>query len=206
MYYGERFNALSHLAGTALAVTGTVLLLLQAVPLGSAYLTTALAVYGASLILLYGGSALYHSIRAPRAKAWLQKFDHCAIYVLIAGTYTPFALNTLRGAWGWSLFGVSWGLALFGIVQELTLGRKTRVLSMVLYLLMGWLIVVALHPLLQALPLAGFWWLLAGGLAYSIGVYWFVNDEKIRHGHGIWHVFVLAGSALQFVCVYFYVR
>lgn len=206
MYYGERFNAYSHWVGVLLAVTGTILLLLQAVPLRDAYLTSALAVYGASLILLYGGSALYHSIRAPRAKAWLQKFDHCAIYILIAGSYTPFALNTLRGAWGWSLLGASWGLALLGIVQELTLGRRTRALSLALYLIMGWLIVVALYPLLQALPLAGFGWLLGGGLAYSVGIYWFVNDQKIRHGHGIWHVFVLAGSLLQFVCVYFYVR
>lgn len=206
MYRGERFNAYSHLFGTLLAITGLVLLLLQSARIGDVMLITSAAIYGVSLVVLYGGSTLYHSIRAPKIKAVLQKLDHCAIYVLIAGSYTPFALNTLNGAWGWSLFGVSWGLALFGIVQELTLGRKTRLLSMILYVLMGWLVLVAVYPLLQRMPGAGLFWLVAGGLAYSIGIYWFVNDEKIRHGHGIWHLFVLTGSLCQFVCVYFFVR
>ena len=206
MYPGERFNAYSHLFGTVLAIIGTVLLLLQSARIGSTALIVSAAIYGASLILLYGGSTLYHSIRSPRAKAVLQKFDHCAIYILIAGSYTPFALNTLPGAWGWTLFGLSWGLALFGIVQELTLGRKTRLLSLILYVLMGWLVLIAIYPLVHSLPLPGLLWLVAGGLAYSIGIYWFVNDEKIAHGHGIWHIFVLAGSILQFICVYFYVR
>lgn len=206
MYPGERFNAYSHLFGTVLAIIGTVLLLVQSARIGSTALIVSAAIYGASLILLYGGSTLYHSIRSPRTKAVLQKFDHCAIYILIAGSYTPFALNTLSGAWGWTLFGLSWGLALFGIVQELTLGRKTRLLSLILYVLMGWLVLIAVYPLVRSLPLPGLLWLVAGGLAYSIGIYWFVNDEKINHGHGIWHIFVLAGSILQFVCVYVYVR
>ena len=124
---------------------------------------------------------------------------------MIAGSYTPFALVTLRGAWGWSLFGVSWGLAVFGIIQELTLGRRTRLLSMILYVVMGWLVLVALPPLIESLPSGGLFWLALGGILYSVGIYWFLNDEKIRHGHGIWHLFVLGGSVCQFVSVLFYV-
>ncbi|MCA8367548.1 PAQR family membrane homeostasis protein TrhA, partial [Burkholderia contaminans] len=143
--------------------------------------------------------------RNPRLKAILQKCDHSAIYLLIAGSYTPFTLVTLRGPWGWSLFGVSWGLAVFGIVQELTLGRRTRLLSMILYVAMGWLALVAVRPLIHALPPVGTAWLVAGGLIYSAGIYFFINDERIRHGHGIWHLFVLAGSLCQFVSVAMYV-
>lgn len=207
MYAGEKFNAYSRLAGAVLAVAGLVLLLMKAAEHFDVYKVVSAAAYGSCLILLYAGSTIYHSMHRPRVKAVLQKLDHCMIYLLIAGSYTPFALVTLRGAWGWSLFGVSWGLALFGIVQELTVGRKSekRLLSLVLYLLMGWLAVVAVYPLVQNLAAAGLFWLVFGGVLYSAGVYWFVNDEKIKHGHGIWHLFVLAGSLAQFVCVYFYV-
>lgn len=205
MYAGERFNAYSHLIGTLLAVTGTVFLLVAAVSRFDGYRLASAIVYGSCLILLYAGSTLYHSIRREHIKAVLQKFDHCAIYLLIAGSYTPFTLITLRGAWGWSLFGAVWGLCLFGIIQELTLGRKTRKLSMVLYVLMGWLVLVAVYPLVKNLAAAGLFWLVLGGLLYSAGIYWFVNDEKIKHGHGIWHLFVLGGSAAQFVSIYGYV-
>lgn len=207
MYAGERFNAYSHLIGVLLAVAGTVFLLIKAAASCDAYKIVAAAAYGSCLILLYAGSTLYHSIRRPQWKRWLQQADHCAIYLLIAGSYTPFTLVTLNGAWGWSLFGVSWGLALFGIVQELAIGHKSekRLLSMVLYVVMGWLVLVAVYPLVNTLPPAGLAWLVAGGLSYSIGIYWFVNDEKIRHGHGIWHLFVLAGSLAQFICIYAYV-
>lgn len=206
MYYGERFNAYSHLIGVALAITGTVLLLIQSAYSGNPYRIVSSAIYGASLIFLYTISTLYHSMRSEHAKHILQKFDHCAIYILIAGSYTPFTLNTLNGGWGWSLFGVSWGLALFGIIQELTLGKKTRILSMILYVIMGWLIVIAIFPLVHRLSNAGLFWLVLGGVAYSGGIYWFINDEKIRYGHGIWHLFVLAGSLAQFICIYFYVH
>ena len=206
MYTGERFNAYSHLAGTALTILGTILLLIKAAGHGT-YAVVAAAAYGSCLILLYAGSTLYHSVRRPALKRRLQQADHCAIYLLIAGSYTPFTLVTLNGAWGWSLFGVSWGLAAFGIAQELTIGHKSekRLLSMVLYVVMGWLVLVAVYPLVQRLPAAGLFWLVLGGLLYSIGIYWFVNDEKIRHGHGIWHLFVLGGSLAQFVCIYGYV-
>ncbi|MGV2291017.1 hemolysin III family protein [Trinickia sp. YCB016] len=205
MHIGERFNSISHLVGAVLAVAGLATLVTMGALDGDAYKVVSFSVYGSMLFVLYTISTLYHSIRHPRVKAILQKCDHSAIYLLIAGSYTPFTLVTLRGPWGWSLFGVSWGLAAVGIVQELTLGRRTRSVSMVLYVLMGWLALVAVRPLIAALPPAGLAWLVAGGIIYSAGIYFFINDERIRHGHGIWHLFVLAGSLCQFVSVAAYV-
>ncbi|MBP0592427.1 hemolysin III family protein [Paraburkholderia sp. LEh10] len=205
MHVGERLNSITHLVGAVLSVAGLATLVTMGALDGDAYKVVSFSVYGAMLCVLYGISTLYHSVSSPRLKAILQKCDHSAIYLLIAGSYTPFTLVTLRGPWGWSLFGVSWGLAALGIVQELTLGRRTRSVSMVLYVLMGWLALVAIRPLVIALPAAGTAWLLAGGIIYSAGIYFFINDERIRHGHGIWHLFVLAGSLCQFVSVARYV-
>lgn len=205
MYAGERLNSITHLIGAMLSVAALVSLVTLAALDHDAYKVVSFAVYGAMLCALYTISTLYHGVRSERVKAILQKCDHSAIYLLIAGSYTPFTLVTLRGPWGWSLFGVSWGLAALGIAQELTLGRRTRVLSMVLYVVMGWLALVAIVPLFEALPAAGAGWLLAGGIIYSIGIYFFINDERIRHGHGIWHMFVLAGSVCQFVSIARYV-
>jgi hemolysin III len=205
VHIGERFNSITHLVGTVLSVAGLAALVTMGALAGDPYKVVSFAVYGAMLFVLYAISTLYHSVRHARLKAILQKCDHSAIYLLIAGSYTPFTLVTLRGPWGWSLFGVSWGLAALGIVQELTLGRRTRSVSMVLYVLMGWLALVAIRPLLEALPPAGTAWLVAGGIIYSVGIYFFINDERIRHGHGIWHLFVLAGSLCQFVSVARYV-
>ena len=205
MHFGERFNSVTHLIGTVLSVAGLATLVTMGALERDPYKIVSFAVYGAMLLVLYTISTLYHWVRSPRLKAILQKCDHSAIYLLIAGSYTPFSLVTLRGPWGWSLFGVSWGLAVLGIVQELTLGRRTRSVSMVLYVLMGWLALVAIRPLVTALPPAGTAWLLAGGLIYSAGIYFFINDERIRHGHGIWHLFVLGGSLCQFVSVARYV-
>jgi hemolysin III len=205
MVFGERFNSISHLIGTVLSVAGLAALVTMASFEGDPYKIVSFAIYGAMLFALYAISTLYHWARNPRVKAVLQKCDHSAIYLLIAGSYTPFTLVTLRGPWGWSLFGVSWGLAVLGIVQDLTLGRRTRSVSMVLYVLMGWLALVAVRPLVSALPPAGTAWLVAGGVIYSAGIYFFINDERIRHGHGIWHLFVLAGSLCQFVSVARYV-
>lgn len=204
MYHGERFNGISHLIGTLLAMTGLAVLVTRAGIEGDPWKVVSFSLYGATLVILYLVSTLYHSVRG-RTKAILQKCDHSAIYLLIAGSYTPFALVTLRGIWGWTLFGLSWGLALFGIAQELTLGRRTRLLSMILYVLMGWMVLVAIKPLVLTLATPGLIWLALGGVFYSVGIYWFLNDEKIRHGHGIWHLFVLAGSISQFVCVLLYV-
>lgn len=205
MHPGERFNGYSHLAGALLSTAGLVLLVVYASLQGNAWNIVAVSIYGATLVLVYATSTLYHGLQG-RAKAVLQRLDHCAIYLLIAGSYTPFALVTLRGPWGWSLFGVIWGLALIGIAQELWIGRRTRVFSMVIYLLMGWLALIAARPLMTALPAGGFAWLLAGGLFYTVGIGFFLYDAKFRHFHGIWHLFVLAGSACQFVSVFWYVK
>jgi hemolysin III len=203
MYHGERFNSYTHWAGLVLAVVGAVLLITQSSLQGDAWKIVGSCIFSASMILLYGASALYHSVRG-KAKRVLVKLDHCAIYLLIAGTYTPFALVTLRGPWGWSLFGVVWGLAVLGIVKELCFGRD-RFPSVPLYLAMGWLAVVAAVPLVRELAGAGLFWLIAGGLLYTVGIVFYANDERWRHAHGIWHLFVLAGTACHYMAVLLYV-
>ena len=205
MYPGERLNSLTHLVGAALAATGTAVLVVLATRLGDPWKIVSFSIYGAMLVLLYAASTAYHSVRARRPKAVLQKIDHCSIYLLIAGSYTPFALVSLRGAWGWSLLGVVWGLAALGVVQEIWLARGARILSLVLYVAMGWLALVAVVPLWRALTPGGFAWLLAGGACYTLGIAFYALDHRIRHGHGLWHLFVLGGSACHFVTVLFYV-
>jgi hemolysin III len=204
MYVGERFNSISHLVGAALAVAGTGLLIVLAARLGDPWKIVSFSVYGAMLVALYVFSTLYHSIRG-RAKQILRKFDHCSIYLLIAGSYTPFALVSLRGPWGWSLFGAVWALAALGITQEIWLAKDKRVLSLVIYLLMGWLALVAVVPLWLALTPAGFAWLAAGGALYTAGIFFYATDHKVRHGHGVWHLFVLGGSTAHFFTVLFHV-
>lgn len=200
MYAGERFNALTHLAGAILAVAGGTLLIVAASRLGDPWKIVSVSLYGAMLLFLYLSSTLYHSLRGRAKRIWC-KFDHCAIYLLIAGSYTPFALVSLRGGWGWSLFGVVWGLAIFGIVQELWLASGRRLLSLAIYVVMGWLALIAMVPLLNALSPQGFAWLAGGGLVYSLGIIFYINDERWRHAHGIWHLFVLAGSVCHYVAV-----
>ncbi|QYY27807.1 MULTISPECIES: PAQR family membrane homeostasis protein TrhA [Cupriavidus] len=204
MYRGERFNGYSHLAGAILAAAGMAVLVTSSALYHDAWKVVSSVVYGTTLVLLYTISTLYHSLRGP-AKNVFQRLDYCAIYLLIAGSYTPFALVTLRGTWGWTLFGINWGLAVIGIVQELWIGRRTRVLSLLIYVVMGWLVVIAFQPLAAALPAAGLWWLVAGGALYTAGIGFFLFDEKVKHFHGIWHLFVLAGSACQFVSILGYV-
>jgi hemolysin III len=204
MYHGERFNSISHLLGAALALAGSAVLVVLAAQLGDPWKIVSFSIYGAMLVALYVFSTMYHSLRG-RAKEVLRKFDHCSIYLLIAGSYTPFALVSLRGAWGWSLFGVIWGLALLGIAQEIWLARGARVLSMVIYLLMGWLALVAVWPLWLALQPAGFAWLLAGGALYTIGIVFYATDRKLRYGHGVWHLFVMGGSACHYIAVLLHV-
>jgi len=162
------------------------------------------SIYGATLVLLYSFSALYHSLRG-RAKNVLRELDHHSIYLLIAGSYTPFCLVTLRGPWGWSLFGVVWGLAALGSLQELWLKNSARILSVLIYIVMGWVALVALVQLLHALGPVGFAWLVAGGLFYTIGIVFYVIDTRLKHAHGIWHLFVLAGSASHYVAILKYV-
>lgn len=204
MYHGERFNSISHLIGSAAALAGTACLIVVAARQGDPWKVVSFSIYGTSLVLLYSFSTLYHSLPG-RGKAVFRTLDHLAIYLLIAGTYTPFTLVTLRGPWGWSIFGVVWALALFGIVLD-TLGtRGARTVSLVIYLLMGWLIVVALKPLLQALPTTGTVWLLLGGVFYTSGVFFYVLDERVTHFHGIWHLFVMAGSLSHYVAIFNFV-
>ncbi|MFY7940612.1 MAG: PAQR family membrane homeostasis protein TrhA [Burkholderiaceae bacterium] len=206
MYHGERFNSFTHLTGLVLAVAGAALLITQSALHGDAWKIVGSSIFSASMVLLYGASSLYHSVRG-KAKKVLVKLDHCAIYLLIAGTYTPFALVTLCGPWGWSLFGVVWGLAVLGIIKELCFGRD-RFPSVPLYLAMGWLAVVAVVaavPLVRELPGAGLVWLVAGGLFYTAGILFYANDERWRHAHGIWHLFVLAGTACHYMAVLLYV-
>lgn len=205
MYHGERFNSISHLVGAALALAGAVLLIVLASRLGDPWKIVSFSIYGVMLVTLYVFSTLYHSVRGVRAKNVLRKFDHCSIYLLIAGTYTPFALVSLRGNWGWWLFGVIWGLALFGMAQEIWLAKGARVLSLVIYVLMGWLAMAVVVPLWHALTPAGFAWLVAGGACYTLGIIFYATDHKVRHGHGLWHLFVLGGSVCHFFTVLLYV-
>jgi hemolysin III len=205
MYYGEKFNAVSHLLGAVLALAGTVVLVVLAALGGDPWKVVGVSFNSASLVLMYGSSTLYHSVRGGRAKDFLRKMDHQSIYLLIAGSYTPFCLVTLRGPWGWSLLGVVWGLAIVGSLQDLRPRSDARVLSVVIYLLMGWAAVVALVPMVNALGRAGFAWVAAGGVFYTVGIVFYALDARLKHAHGIWHLFVLAGSAAHFIAILLYV-
>jgi hemolysin III len=204
MYYGERLNAWTHLVGALLSLTGAIILVSLASATGDPWKITSTTVFGVTLTLLYSTSTLYHSLRG-QAKVVLRKLDHLSIYLLIAGTYTPFCLVTLRGVWGWSLFGVVWGLALIGMLQEIKPRSEARIMSLVIYAVMGWVILVAIRPLLDHLQLAGFLWLAAGGLLYTIGIVFYAFDSRFRHWHGIWHLFVIAGSLMHYIAILFYV-
>jgi len=204
MYYGEKFNAWTHLVGAILATVGAVWLLVMASLAHDVWKIVSVSIYGVALVLLYSASTVYHSVRG-RAKVIMQKVDHFSIYLLIAGSYTPFCLVTLRGAWGWTLFGIVWGLAVIGILQEIKPRSEARIMSIVIYAVMGWIVLVAVKPLIAALGMTGFIWLAAGGALYTIGIIFFAYDTRFRHWHGIWHLFVIAGSLLHFVAICFYV-
>ncbi|MDR3395713.1 MAG: hemolysin III family protein [Parasulfuritortus sp.] len=196
----EKLNALTHLLGAVLALIGAIALIVLASLEGDPWKVVSVSIYGVTLVLLYSFSTLYHSLHG-QAKGLLRKLDHLSIYLLIAGSYTPFCLVTLRGPWGWSLFGVVWGLALLGSLQELRPRNGARILSVVIYVVMGWVVLVALVPLLRALGSAGFIWLAAGGLFYTFGIVFYALDRRFRYAHGIWHLFVIAGSAAQYIAI-----
>ncbi len=204
MHKGERFNSITHLVGSIAAVIGLIVLILAALRRGEILPVLSVTIYGATLVLLYVFSTLNHSLRG-KAKKVFQKLDFLAIYLLIAGTYTPLSLITLRENWGWLIFGLVWGLAALGIVLELLPHKDNRIVSLVIYLVMGWVIMIAIKPLIQALGMAGFSWLLLGGMFYTFGIFFYVNDERVKHFHGIWHLCVLAGSTIQYFTVYYYV-
>ena len=204
MVRGERFNSITHLVGTVLALIGAAALVTSAAQHADARTITAVGVYGGMLVILYVSSTLYHSLVGV-AKRVFHVFDHCTIYLLIAGTYTPFMLVTLRGPWGWTLFALVWTLALAGVLKDALLHGRFRWISIVLYMLMGWLVVVAIGPLRHALPAAGIAWLLVGGIAYTVGMIFFALSKRVRYTHGVWHLFVLGGSVCHYVAVYRYV-
>ena len=194
----EIANAITHGIGLLLSIAGFVVLLVLAASRGTAWHIVACSIYGATLICLYAASTLYHAVISPRVKRALRIFDHSAIYLLIAGTYTPFLLVSLRGPWGWSLFGVIWGLALVGVLFKFWFVERFAILSTAVYIAMGWLVVIAAKPVITHLRLTAIIWLLAGGLAYTGGVVFFAA-KRIPYSHAIWHLFVLAGS----ICHYF---
>ncbi len=199
----ELANSLTHGLGLLLAVAALSVLVTFASLNGEPYRIVACSVYGASLVILYLASTLYHAVRAPRAKRMLRIFDHAAIYLLIAGTYTPFTLVSLRGGWGWTLFGLVWGLGMTGVLLKLVFHTRFEVLSTLAYVAMGWVVLVAIKPVAAALPASGIAWLVAGGLAYTLGVIFYAWERPYHHA--IWHLFVLAGSAFHFVAVLRYV-
>jgi hemolysin III len=200
----EIANAISHGLGLVGALIGTPFLILQAVSYGETAFIAGVSIFCATMIILYLGSTLYHALPAGKAKLVFRRIEHSAIYLLIAGTYTPFTFGVLYGVWGWMLFGVVWGLAIFGIALKIFQKQHHLVLSTVLYLLMGWVIVIAIKPLLENLPTAGLLWLIAGGLSYTAGVVFFATDSKLKYGHFIWHLFVLGGTTCHFFAVFWY--
>ena len=196
----EIANSISHGVGLVAALVATPVLLREAMRRGPGLFVVGASVFAATVVLLYLASTVYHALPHGRAKHALRVLEHCAIFLLIAGTYTPFALGVLRGGWGWTLLGLAWGLAATGILLKAVAGVRYPAASLLLYLGMGWLFVVALQPLSRQVPVAGLLWLVLGGLAYTAGVGFFAA-KRLPYAHLIWHVFVLAGTACHFVAV-----
>ncbi len=200
----EIANSVSHGIGAVLALAAAPVLIVQAARRGDALSIAGVAVFGACVFLLYLSSTLYHALPRNRAKRIFRIIDHSAIFLLIAGTYTPFTLGAMRGAWGWTLLGAIWGLAVFGIALKGIAGVRYPVLSTTLYIVMGWLAIIAIRPLWLRVPVNGWIWLLAGGLAYTAGVAFYATDQRVRYGHFVWHLFVLAGTVCHFFAVFWY--
>jgi hemolysin III len=200
----EIINSITHGIGLALSLAGLSVLVVFASLYGNAWHIVSSSIFGASLVLLYTFSTLYHSFQLPRIKHIFKILDHSSIYLLIAGTYTPFTLVNLRGAWGWTLFGLIWGLAIFGILFSIIFINRFKIVSTFIYLFMGWLVIIAIKPLLSNVPGGGIAWLVAGGLFYTIGVIFYAL-KKLPFSHAVWHVFVLGGSVCHFFAVMFYV-
>jgi len=200
----EVFNTISHGIGLLFSIPALVLLVVSASLYGDFWHILSFSIYGSSLIILYFASTVYHAAKKPILKHKLNILDHSAIYVLIAGTYTPFSLVTLKGPWGWSIFGVIWAIAIAGIVYKIFFIGKYRTLSAIGYVLMGFVIIIAIKPLLNNLAIGGLWWLLAGGVSYCLGVIFYVQ-KNMEYAHGIFHIFVLLGSLFHFFSIFFYV-
>lgn len=200
----ERINILSHASGFFLAIWALVYLVIKASVHGNAWHVVSFSIYGTSMILLYAASTTYHMAKKPKIRRRLKVFDHAAIYLLIAGTYTPFTLVTLNGAMGWTLFGIAWGLAVIGIILKLFFTGRFTLISTLAYVIMGWLIVIAIKPLANNLPEGGLFWLVLGGISYTVGAALYAI-HKLKFNHAIFHLFVLFGSICHFITVYFYV-
>ncbi len=200
----EIWHAITHGVGLALSIAGLAILVVYATLEGSALTITSSAIFGTTLIVMYGSSTLYHAITHTKVKKVFQQFDHASIYFLIAGTYTPVTLLALGGAWGWSIFSVVWCAAIVGIFLKFAYPGRFEKLSLILYLLMGWMIVIATEPLLSSMESGGLWLLLAGGLSYTVGIIFYVWD-KLTFNHAIWHLFVLGGSILHYFMVLIYI-
>jgi len=201
----ELANSITGGVGWLASTGGLAVLVAFASVYATAWEIVACSIYGAMLILAYGATTVYHAIPWPHAKRVFRILDHCTIYLLIAGTYTPFALGPLRGGWGWSLFGATWGLAVLGIVFKSVFGTRYELVTVTVYLAMGWMGVVAIVPILHAVPSPGLMFLLIGGLSYTAGVGFYVMDHKLLFGHAIWHLFVLTGSSFHFFAILFWV-
>lgn len=203
--FGEELaHSVTHGVGLLASVAGLVVLVVLAAGTGDPWRIVACSIYAATLVLLYATSTLYHALSATRARRVLQVLDHSAIFLLIAGTYTPFALVNLRGPWGWTLLGIVWGLAVAGVTAKAVFGTRWPIISTSLYLAMGWTAVIAVNPILAHVAPGGIVWLVAGGLAYTSGVVFYAWG-RLRYSHAVWHVFVLAGSVCHFIAVARYV-
>lgn len=200
----EKANSLSHGVGFLLALVAAPVLIVAAARQGNAANIVGASVFAITMVMLYFSSALYHALPPGHAKHQCGKIDHGAIYLFIAGTYTPFSLGVLSGGWGWTLFGLIWGLAVVGLVLKAFEKLSHPVLSTGLYLAMGWLVLIAAVPLLERVSTAGVAWLVAGGLAYTVGVFFYVTDARYKFGHFVWHLFVMAGTTCHFFAVLWY--
>lgn len=196
----EIFNAVTHGVGACLAIAALVILVVLAALKGTAIHVVTFSIFGIMLVILYLVSTLYHSLTHDKVKKLFRKFDHISIFLLIAGTYTPFCLATLKGSMGWTILGIVWGCTLLGILMKVFYAGKKEVLSTLLYIIMGWLVIIAIKPLYMLMSVHGFVFLVSGGVFYTLGTYFYVQD-KIRYNHGIWHLFVLAGSTFHFFSV-----
>ena len=202
---GEKIsNSVSHGIGLIAALVATPFLIMHAVERGDMGFIVGVSIFAATMVLLYLVSTLYHALPRGKAKSAFRVIEHSAIFLLIAGTYTPFTLGVLRGAWGWTLLGLVWGLAVTGVALKAFDRMSHPIVSTGLYLLMGWLILIAVNPLSARVPASGILWLVAGGVAYTAGVAFFAADSRLRYGHFIWHLFVMAGTACHYFAVLWY--
>ena len=200
----EIANSISHGIGLVAAIVGIPFLILHAARQGDAGFIVGASIFSATVVILYLASTLYHALPTGKAKRVFRVIEHSAIFLLIAGTYTPFTLGVLRGTWGWSLFGIVWSLAAAGVALKAFEKTSHPILSTALYLLMGWVVVIAVDPLLARVPTAGLLWLIAGGLSYTAGVAFFATDSRLQYGHFVWHLFVMAGTVCHYFAVLWY--